>query len=40
MFPLILAYPISAAEGQRTYRTFAGVPTMPKLNQGNPATRD
>jgi len=37
-FPL--TYPISTAEGQQTYRTFAGVPTMPKLNQDNPATRD
>lgn len=35
-----LAYPIQVAEGQRTYRTFAGVANMPKLNQANPPTRD
>jgi cyclomaltodextrinase / maltogenic alpha-amylase / neopullulanase len=29
-FPI--AFPIEVKEGQKTYRTFAGVPTMPKLN--------
>ncbi len=37
-FPL--AYPLVVGEGQRTYRTFAGVPNMPKLDEANPATRD
>lgn len=35
-----LAFPIVVGEGQRTYRTFAGVPNMPKLNQETPAARD
>jgi glycosidase len=31
--------PVVVEEGQKTYRTFAGVPTMPKLNQDNPEAR-
>lgn len=33
-FPL--KFPIEVREGQQTYRTFAGVPGMPKLNTENP----
>lgn len=33
-------YPVKAEEGQQHYRTFAGVPTMPKLNQDDPACRE
>lgn len=36
----LLAPQVEVKEGQKTYRTFAGVPSMPKLNQDNPATRD
>jgi glycosidase len=36
-FPL--RFPIEVREGQQTYRTFAGVPSMPKLNQDDPACR-
>lgn len=32
----VLRYPVSFGEGQTTYRTFAGVPSMPKLNTENP----
>ncbi|HVL39314.1 MAG TPA: glycoside hydrolase family 13 protein, partial [Fimbriimonadaceae bacterium] len=35
----VLKLPIVVGEGQQTYRTFAGVPTMPKLNQDHPAAR-
>ena len=34
-----LAFPIVVGEGQRTYRTFAGVFTMPKLNLDDPEAR-
>jgi len=34
------AFPIKVQEGQKTYRTFAGVPTMPKLNTDNVETAD
>lgn len=37
-FPL--AFPIQVKEGQQTYRTFAGVPSMPKLNGDNPAVQE
>ncbi|HEY0867404.1 MAG TPA: glycoside hydrolase family 13 protein, partial [Fimbriimonas sp.] len=36
----LMGEPVVVEEGQKTYRTFAGVPTMPKLNQDNPPTRD
>ena len=31
----ITDFPVQVKEGQKSYRTFAGVPTMPKLNQDN-----
>lgn len=33
-------FPVSVEEGQKHYRTFAGVPTMPKLNQDDPSCRE
>jgi cyclomaltodextrinase / maltogenic alpha-amylase / neopullulanase len=33
-------FPVRVEEGQKHYKTFAGVPTMPKLNQDHPACRD
>lgn len=34
----ISKFPVIVKEGQTAYETFAGVPTMAKLNQDNPAT--
>ncbi len=33
----IKKFPVKVKEGQQTYETFAGVPTMAKVNQDNPA---
>lgn len=35
----IRKYPVEVKEGQDTYATFAGVPTMVKVNQDNPSAR-